>query len=46
MDRIRVCSPLNATALWHIEPCSLVEIDRSFGDAYGLHHQGGDSPDD
>jgi hypothetical protein len=28
------------TADWDIAPFSLVEIDRRFGDAYRIHHQG------
>jgi hypothetical protein len=25
---------------WDVAPCSLIEIDRRFRDAYCLHHQG------
>jgi hypothetical protein len=25
---------------WDVAPCSLVDIDRRFGGAYCLHHQG------
>jgi hypothetical protein len=28
------------TVLWHVAPCSLVEIDRRFKGAYHIHHQG------
>jgi hypothetical protein len=29
---------MRITALWHIAPCSLAEVDRRFRDAYYLHH--------
>jgi hypothetical protein len=31
------------TVFWDVAPCSLVETDRCFRDAYYLHHQGDDS---
>jgi hypothetical protein len=31
---------MQMTAFWNIPPCSLVEVDRRFGGAYCLHHQG------
>jgi hypothetical protein len=31
---------LNMTVFWDVAPCSLVEVDRHFRGAYGLHHQG------
>jgi ATP sulfurylase len=37
---------LNMAVFWNVVSCSLVETDQYFGDAYGLHHQGNDSPDD
>jgi hypothetical protein len=33
---------LNITAFWDIVPCSPLEVDRHFGDAYCLHYQGDD----
>jgi hypothetical protein len=27
------------TSLWYIAPCSVVEVDRLFGDVCSLHHQ-------
>jgi hypothetical protein len=29
---------MKMTALWDTAPCSLVEVDRRFRDAYCLHH--------
>jgi hypothetical protein len=34
------------TAFWDKAPCSLVEVDWHFRDAYYLHHQGNDCLDD
>jgi hypothetical protein len=31
---------LKVTVFWDIAPCSFVELDRSFRDAYCFHHQG------
>jgi hypothetical protein len=31
---------------WDVEPSSHIEVDRSFGGAYCLHHQGDHRPDD
>jgi hypothetical protein len=37
---------LKTTVFWDIAPCSLVEIDRRFGGAYSLHHNGNDGGPD
>jgi hypothetical protein len=34
------------TVSWHIESCSVAEVDRRFSDAYCLHHQGNEYEDD
>jgi hypothetical protein len=34
-----LASSLNMTTFWNIAPCSLVEVDRRFRDAYCLDHQ-------
>jgi hypothetical protein len=31
---------MTIAAFWVVAPCSLVDIDRRFRDAYYLHHQG------
>jgi hypothetical protein len=33
---------MKMAVFWVVAPCSLVEIDRRFRDAYCLHHQGND----
>jgi hypothetical protein len=38
---------VKTAAVWNIAPCSIVEVDRCFRDAYCLHYQGDDNhPDD
>jgi hypothetical protein len=34
------------SAFWDNAPCSLVAVNRRFGGAYCLHHQGGRRPDE
>jgi hypothetical protein len=33
---------MKMTVFWDVAPCTLIEIDRHFGDAYWFHHQGED----
>lgn len=40
--RSRRLSNLKIKAIWNTPPCSLVEVDHRFRQAYCLHHQGGD----
>jgi hypothetical protein len=38
---------VKTAAVWNIAPCSIVEVDWCFRDAYCLHYQGDDDrPDD
>jgi hypothetical protein len=34
---------MKMATLWHVAPCSRIEIDRRFRDAYCLHHHCDDS---
>jgi hypothetical protein len=40
VPQIRAMLRANTTAFWDTAPCSLVEVDRRFRDAYCLHHNG------
>jgi hypothetical protein len=40
VPQFRAILRANTTAFWDTAPCSLVEVDRSFGDVYCLHHNG------
>jgi hypothetical protein len=35
---------MKMTVFWDTAPCTLVEVDRNFSGAYGLHHHGDESP--
>jgi hypothetical protein len=41
--QVLTVASMNIRAVWDIALCSLVEVDRRFGGAYCLHHQGGES---
>jgi hypothetical protein len=45
LSNTRLLSSLKMTAFWDTVPCSLIWVERRFGSAYCLHHQG-NRPDD
>jgi hypothetical protein len=43
--QVLTASSMKITAFWDVAPCSLVRVDRRFGGAYCLHHEGDECPD-
>jgi hypothetical protein len=40
--QVLMAATMMMTAFWSTVPCSLVEVDRRFRGAYGLHHRSDD----